>query len=322
MDILVIIAVVAVLLAVLLGGAYLCYRMAFHVTEKQKRENAARELPPGKEYEPFYPQMNRWAEERRALTYQEFTVTSFDGLKLRAKYYECNPGAPVELMFHGYRGTAERDLGGGIQRCFSLGWNVFIVDQRTACGSEGKTITFGVNESRDCLTWVDFMVEHFGPEVKIVLTGISMGASTVLMAAGRALPPNVVGVLADCGYSTAQGIIKKVIRQMKLPADLLYPLVRLGADLYGQFNLEEDSPLAAMKRCRLPVIFFHGEEDDFVPCDMSRQLYEACTSPRKALITIPGACHGAAYLVDGDRYLRELAAFWESCGLPVAQNRR
>lgn len=299
------------LLALLI--VYICYRLAFRAVE-EKDTGEEYPIPPGKIYEPYRDTMTAWMKEARALPCREMSIVSFDGLKLYGKYYECAPGAPIEIMFHGYRGRAERDLCGGIQRCFALGRNTLIVDQRACGGSEGKVISFGVNECRDCLAWVDFAVEQFGPDVKLILTGISMGASTVLMAAGRELPPQVVGVLADCGYHCARDIIKKVIRQMGLPAKLLYPFVKLGAKLFGRFDLEEDSPVEAMGRCRVPVIFFHGEADDFVPCEMSRISYEACVAPKR-LHTVPGAGHGLGYLVDPEGYLETLREFQVQWGL-------
>jgi fermentation-respiration switch protein FrsA (DUF1100 family) len=236
---------------------------------------------------------------------ENMEITSFDGLKLRGRFYEYAPGAPIELMFHGYRGKAERDLSGGVQRCFALGRSALIVDQR-ACGeSEGHVITFGINESRDCHSWLAFMQQRFGPDVKIIITGISMGAATVMLAAGRDLPPNVVGVLADCGYTSARDIIQEVIRGMKLPPKLAYPFVRLGARLYGHFSLDSDSPIEAMKRCKVPVIFFHGESDDFVPCDMSRACSKACVK-ENVLLTVPGAGHGLAYLIGKQAYFDAL----------------
>ena len=213
-------------------------------------------------------------------------------------------------MFHGYRGSAERDLSGGIQRCFALGRNVLLVDQRTSCGSEGNVISFGINEHRDCLSWVNFAVKEFGSDVKLVLTGISMGASTVLMAAGKPLPKNVVGVLADCGFSSAKKIIQKCAKDIHCPFHLIYPFIKLGAKLFGHFDLEEYTPLEAMETCQVPVIFFHGEDDDFVPCEMSRANFEACAG-RKRLVTVPGAGHGLSYPVDPERYLSELRAFFE-----------
>ena len=136
-----------------------------------------------------------------------------------------------------------------------------------------------------------------------------MGATTVLMASGSDLPPNVIGVLADCGFTSSKEIIKKVMRQIHLPANLLYPFVKLGARLYGGFNLEECSAIENVAKCKLPVIFFHGEDDDFVPCYMSRKNYEACNST-KQIITIHAAGHGQSYPVDPDHYLQELENFF------------
>jgi len=290
--------------------SYICYRLAFHVPKKRPKCKEEFDVPEGKIYEPYHKQMIAWMKETRSLPHEEFSITSFDGLKLYGKYYEHKPGAPIELMFHGYRGNAERDLSGAVQRCFSLGRNVLIVDQRTSGKSEGNVISFGINESRDCLSWINFMIEHFGPDVKIIITGISMGASTIMITAGKDLPPNVIGALADCGYTSAKEIIKKVIRQMRLPANLLYPFVKLGAKLYGHFDLEETSPIESMKKCRIPIIFIHGEADDFVPCEMSRANYEACIAP-KAILTVPGAGHGLGYLVDNEGYFKTLKEFSE-----------
>ncbi len=295
-------AAVAVLLI-----SFACFYMAFFVP---KREDSDEEypIPPGRVYEPYRETMVAWMKEVRALPFEAVSITSFDGLKLCGKYYEYAPGAPIELMFHGYRGAAERDLCGGVQRSFALGRSALIVDQRASGNSEGRVITFGVYESRDCVSWVEFMLRRFGKDVRIVLTGISMGAATVMMAAGKPLPPNVKGVLADCGYTSAQDIIKKVIRDMKLPADLLYPFVRLGGKLYGGFDVEETPPIEAMKTCSLPVIFFHGDDDAYVPCEMSRLNYEVCTA-EKRLVIVPGAGHGLSYMLDGEGYIQALREF-------------
>lgn len=288
--------------------AYICYRMAFYAEKVEVKEEYP--IPDGEIYEPWREVMTKWIKETRSLPHRDFSITSFDGLTLRGKYFEYAPGAPIELMMHGYRGDAERDLCGGVQRSFALGRSALIIDQR-ACGkSDGHTITFGVNEHKDCLAWVDFMIRTFGPDVKIILTGISMGASTVLMAAGHALPKNVVGVLADCGFTSAKEIIQTVIKDMGLPPKLSYPFVKLGAWLYGHFNVDEYPAIEAVKNCKVPVIFYHGEDDDFVPCDMSRKNYEACTSVKK-LVTIPGAGHGLCYPVSKAVYLETLKEFFD-----------
>ena len=298
------------LAAAVLIASFVCFRIAFFVKPEDKIPAEEYPIPEGEIYEPFREQMVAWIKEVRSLPHEDMTITSFDGLKLRGKYYEFAPGTPVEIMFHGYRGNAERDMCGGVQRCFSLGRSALIVDQRGCGNSEGNVISFGINEVRDCLAWLDHAIRRFGPDVKIILTGISMGASTVMIAAGEALPENVIGILADCGFTSAEDIMKVVIRdKMHLPPNLSYPFVKLGAKLFGHFDLDSRSAIDAMADAKVPVIFYHGEADDFVPCDMSRRNFEACTS-RKRLVTIPRAGHGLCYLADPERYLKELDNFF------------
>ena len=222
----VIIYILLALAAIGLGITYYCFRFCFYVKEKAVISPDEFPIPEGEIYEAHRPQMMAWMKEVRALPARECWITSHDGLKLYGKYYECAPGATMELMFHGYRGNAERDLCGGVQRAFALGHNALIVDQRASCHSDGNIISFGVNEHQDCLRWVDFVIREFGPDVRIILTGISMGAATVLLAAGTELPKNVIGVLADCGYTSAHEIIQVVAKTLHLPPKLSYLFVR------------------------------------------------------------------------------------------------
>ncbi len=302
-------AIAAFLVLAVLLISYVCYLMAFYSPKRSDAPDDAIEIPDGEIYDEFRERMENWVREVRAMPHEDVQITSFDGLTLKGKYYEYAPGAPIELMFHGYRGTAERDMSGGVRRCFKLGISALVVEQRASGHSGGNVISFGINEHKDCLAWIDFMLRRFGSDVKIILTGISMGASTVMMVSDKELPPNVIGILADCGYSSAKEIIKTVIRRMGLPADIAYPFVKLGARLYGHFDLEECTPLEALKNSKVPVIFIHGECDDFVPCEMSRKNYEACAG-KKMLVTIPNAGHGLAYPREPETYLNALRDFF------------
>ena len=299
----ILLAIVFVVLAI----ALVCFFKIFYSPRKKWAEYP---VPEGEIYEPHHEQMIKWIKEARALPHTEVSVRSFDGLKLCGTYYEFKKGAPIDILFHGYHGCAEQDLSGGVYRCQRLGHNVLIVDHRAAGKSEGRVVTFGINESRDALTWVQYVVENIDPDAKILLGGISMGAATVMMASAMDLPKNVVGTVADCGYTSARDIIKKVIREMHLPDNLLYPFVRLGARLFGNFDPDANSPIASMPNCRVPVIFFHGDTDAFVPQSMSEENFAACTAPKHLVIT-PGAGHGLCFPVDVDTYVREIEEFFE-----------
>jgi fermentation-respiration switch protein FrsA (DUF1100 family) len=156
------------------------------------------------------------------------------------------------------------------------------------------------------------VLKEINHEAKIILSGVSMGAATAMITSGYDdLPKNIVGIVADCGYTSAKDIIKKVIREMKLPPNLLYPFVKLGARIYGGFNLDEFSPIEQVKKSRIPTIFVHGDKDFFVPLEMSTANYEACGAAKKELYIVQGAAHGLAFVVAGDGYLDKLTEFFD-----------
>ena len=244
------------------------------------------------------------------MPHEKFEITSFDGLKLRAKYYEYKKGAPIELMLHGYKGNSRRNFCGAVIRASKFGHNVLLIDQRGNGKSDGHTITFGIKESRDAVSWINYLEERFGNNIEILLAGVSMGAATALMSIERGLPSSVKWIIADCGYSTPKAIMKDVAKKRKLPATFLYPFIRLGALLFGRFDPEEITPLDAVKKSPVPILFVHGDTDAFVPCYMSEENYNACTSKKKLLI-IKGASHGLAYYTSPDEYENAIRLFFE-----------
>lgn len=308
---LIILIVFISLLVLILTTALVCFFMVFYAKKDVKNPKDEFPVPDDKIYGEYRDLVIEWIKWARSTPHTDVAITSFDGLRLVGKFYEYKKGAPIEIMFHGYKGTAERDMSGGVIRAFALGRSALIVDHRAAGSSEGRVITFGASESRDALSWVDFVVNEIDPDAKIILTGISMGAATVMIASAMPLPKNVIGVLADCGYTSTKAIIKKVIRDMKLPPDFFYPFVKLGAILFGRFNPDRLSPIKAMKDCQLPIIFYHGDADDFVPFAMSEENYRACISNHKELIAIRGAGHGLSFPADQTRYLDTLRTFFK-----------
>ncbi|MBO5440730.1 MAG: alpha/beta hydrolase [Clostridia bacterium] len=300
--------VIAGIVLIILTVSLICYFMAFYSPKRKECSPEEYKFQLEELYEPYRQDMIKWMKDARALNPENLKIKSHDGLTLVGKYYEYKKGAPIEILFHGYKGNGERDLSGGIERCFAIERNAIIVDQRGAGESDGHTITFGIKEHLDCIKWAEYVSERFGSDTKIILTGVSMGAATVLMASGKELPKNVVCILADCGYSTPREIIMKTIKEMKLPPKIMYPFVKLGAKIFGHFNLDEYSPIEAVKNSKTPTIFIHGTNDDFVPYSMSEKMYEECTA-KKSLVPIEDAGHGLAYPVNKEKYLQALQDF-------------
>lgn len=304
------IIIIMTLLILTLLTSLICYIMAFYSSNKKHKNNEII-LPDNEIYKSYKELITSDIESARKMEYKEFSVKSFDGLTLYGKYFESFKDAPIEIMFHGYRGDGERDLSTGIRRAKACVRNVLIVDQRGHGKSEGHTISFGIKERYDVITWINKVIEEFGPNIQIILTGISMGAATVMMASNLDLPSNVIGILADCGYDCPKNIIKKYISDMHLPANIFYPFVKLGALLFGHFNVDSASPIESVKHAKVPIIFIHGESDTFVPCYMSEKLYNACSS-KKHLTIIKDAEHGISYLFDPELYVQELEYFFKN----------
>ena len=290
------------------------YFMAFRSPKRKDCEPEEYHFDLEELYSPYKKMLFKWMRAARELKSEEIRIKSYDGLTLYGKYYEYKEGAPIEILVHGYKGNGERDLSGGIERCFKLGHSALVIDQRGAGKSDGNTISFGIKEHLDVVSWAEYVNERFGNDTKIILAGVSMGAATVLMASGKKLPESVAYVLADCPYSTPREIIMKSIKEMKLPPRLMYPFVKLGALLFGHFRLDSFSPIEAVQGTEIPIIFIHGTEDDFVPYYMSENMYEKCSSVKK-LSPIENAGHGLAYPVNPEKYISEICDFKAELGI-------
>lgn len=233
-------------------------------------------------------------------------ITSHDGLRLFARYYHVADGAPLEIMCHGYKSMSRRDFAGIAETVMDMGHNVLLIDERAHGESEGNLISFGIEERRDVLSWVDYALRRFGPDVEIILYGVSMGGAAVLMTLELPLPKNVRCVIADCPPSSARDIIIKVAKEKTRLGAIAWPLVRLSARLSG-FSLTESSAKEAVKHAKIPVLLIHGEGDTFVPSYMSGEI--AAASELVTLRLFDTNRHMFSYLSNPARYRRELEDF-------------
>lgn len=236
-------------------------------------------------------------------------IKSFDGLTLAGRYFENKDLSKIIILFHGYRSISKNDFAGIFSYYYELGYSILLVDQRAHGKSEGKYITFGVKERFDCVSWCEYVSENFPKIDEIILGGISMGATTVLLATELVLPSKVKGIIADCGFTSPKDIISNVMEQKYgISSDLLLPLANILCVWLAHFNIYECSVIDAMKKNRIPILFIHGTSDDFVPSRMSRENYEACKSSKR-LLFIDCVTHGVSCLQDKVRFRNEVSSF-------------
>lgn len=289
------------------------YRICFHVP--RRRHEDIYKVPKGEQYDKWNQRMVEISLIMNDAPCEWVSIAANDGTALHGRLYEFYPGAPVILAFHGYRSMALRDCAGAFALSQKLGFNILAVDQRAHGRSGSNAITFGIRERHDCLKWAEFVRDRFGSETPIILSGISMGAATVLMASELDLPDNTVCILADCPYDSPAGIIRKVAQDEGYPAGLAMPVIRFGARILGKLDILESSASEAVRKAKIPILLLHGEDDRFVPCQMSKNIYESCRSIAQ-LHTFPDAGHGLCYIMYPRQYERICVEFlWQQPSL-------
>ena len=229
-------------------------------------------------------------------------------------YFLPEVGDQVLLAFEG--GNIEKPYVIGCVQKYSNAFLKKAVDKnnqfKKIVTRHGSHITFGLLERYDCLDWANWVSTHTVPGLPVYLAGISMGATTVLLAGGLELPDRVKGIVADCGFTSPHSIWKHVAeRNLHLNYDLHHSWAERLFRRRLHMSAEEVSTLSSMEKCQVPVLFIHGSDDSFVPVEMTYENYKACAAPKELLI-VPGAGHGLSYLVETERYQQALQAFWQA----------
>ena len=258
----------------------------------------------GKYYD-YIVASDRWLKEHNV---DDIWIESADGLMLHGLWIPAENPRGTVLFAHGYRSTYLIDFGAAFSFYHDHGMNLLIPDQRAHGKSQGRYITFGVKESSDMKQWVSYHNSHF-PKAPIVLSGISMGASTMLYLADQVMPSNVCGIIADCGFSSPKDIISEVFRRViHLPAAPSIWIADILARIFAGFSLYEKDTRKILKNSKLPILLIHGKEDGFVPCKMSEDACAACIGERQLLL-VDDADHGLSFIKDPDSYKALVESF-------------
>ena len=285
-------------LILFLGICFWAYYRTFY--SPKKGDDDIYRVPKGDQYKTAQNDLYRLLDNFKKYPYKDVFVKSHDNLTLRGKLFHFGDNLPLAICFHGYRAPALRDFCGIGVNFIENNFNVLLVDHRAHKISDGHTICFGIKERKDVISWIDFAKSTYGKDVKVVLTGISMGGATVLMASEIA-PKNVIGIMADCPYNSPKDIIMKVCKDLKYNPKVVYPFIYLGALIYGRVNLKEKTVCEAVKNMQIPTIIIHGDDDRFVPCEMSEIISNANPKYIKRYV-FEGAGHGICYLKDNEKY--------------------
>jgi len=245
---------------------------------------------------------------KERVTEQKVCVISKDHLKLSGAFFEQTGSHLWAILIHGYR-SSHHSMIHYAQRYYDAGYQVLTPDLR-ACGeSEGKFLGMGWPDREDMREWISWILQK-DSQAKIVLHGVSMGAATVMMTSGEDTPDAVRAFVEDCGYTGVWDMFASELKlRFHLPQFPLLPIASGMNKIRVGYSFREASSLEQIKGCHKPMLFIHGDKDDFVPFEMLDILYENKPGMNKQKIPVRGAGHGEAYKVLGDRYWEMVFGF-------------
>ena len=308
---LIIFVILSVTLLMIICGGYVFFTACKRKPDLPWLDEEAMKKTHYKKYAHMIQQSHQWLQEHGA---KDIWIESEDGLKLHA-YWVANPEAVgTILLAHGYKSTPLVDFGPAFAGYYAKGLNLLIPTQRSHGKSEGKYITFGVKESGDMLRWLSYHNETYG-QIPMVLSGLSMGASTVMYMLDEQLPENVKCVIVDCGFTSPRRIIGEVFRAVThMPDRLFLWPCEWFARVFGGFSLSGKDSRKTLAKNKLPIMMAHGKDDGFVPCYMTEQGYETCTGDKRLLL-VDGADHGVSFLVEPEKYSQMIDGLLQQIGL-------
>ena len=253
---------------------------------------------------------NRKAPPAPNFPSEDWTLESFDGLKLHAKKF-----SPAEssnrwaILVHGYGrdGTFAYDYA---EEYLKRGWNVLIPDLRAAGESEGTFITMGVLESRDIVLWSE-KISSDNPDAKIIIHGVSMGAATTLLTAAQE-PKNLCAVVEDCGFTSAYEMFTAQIEKLfGLPEYPVMPCANIVCKFKTGVKISDAAPIEVVDKIKVPILFIHGDADKLIPLEMMERLFDKAVVPKEKFI-VEGAGHADAKSTNPDAYFDKIFKFLEA----------
>ncbi len=270
-------------------------------------KNMAKALVP---YKGLIEKGQKWVSKKAK---EDVYIKSFDNLKLHGILIEKKNAKGIFIEAHGYRSVSTRDIYPSCYHYYNMGYSLLLIDQRASGKSEGKYLTFGINESEDIVSWCNYVNDRY-PNIPIVLAGVSMGASTIMMSVSKLDSNlNVKAILADSGFVSPMEQIGYCLRHyFHIYPGLFIHTINLWCILIGKYNLRSNNTIDSLNTKDIPLLLVHGEEDDFIPIRNSFDNYNKYKGNIKKIETFKDTYHGMSYLVDPKKYIATIKKFLDN----------
>lgn len=251
---------------------------------------------------------DNWIKEIQNNIVEQYIISD-DGLKLYGHlFYQSENTNKWAIIVHGYQSNETKSYPIA-HNFYKNGYNILTISLRAHKPSEGKYIGMGYLDKYDLQKWISHLV-NIHPNSNIILHGTSMGGATVLMSQEVSLPKNVKAIIADCSYTSVREIFASELeKRFNLPDSPVLDMAQVVAIYKAGYNINKASALEAVKMNDIPTLFIHTTDDDFVPIEMSKELFENKKGSNKELLIIEGGGHADAKFQNPEKYYSSIFNF-------------
>ena len=216
------------------------------------------------------------------------------------------------LVLHGYNDNSAVMMRYYFMHYQVLGRDVIVPEHFNHGGSDGDHIRFGWLDRLDIKNlWIP-LAHRLWPKEDIVVHGLSMGGAITMFTSGEDFPDSlrVKAFIEDCGFSSTWD---ELVYQMKndygMPSFPILDIANIFCNLRYGWDFKESDAVKQVAKCVKPMLFIHGDADDYVPTEMVMKCYKAKVKGYKELWVVPGAKHARSIHENWNEYCQRCEEF-------------
>ncbi|MCP1109738.1 alpha/beta hydrolase [Ohessyouella blattaphilus] len=199
---------------------------------------------------------------------EQITLVTDDELSIAAWRTKADASKGTVIILSGIENPSVTAFFGYAKLLADNGWDALLIEMRARSESEGDEIGLGMTEWLDVKAGVDYLGQDESIEgLPIVALGTSMGAGTVIIAAGEV--PEIDAVISISAFSSWTNMFVEYMSMAGIPkalSTLEKPFVNLYSGFHYGFDALAYSPMSGIAKLNeRPILLMHSTEDSQVP---------------------------------------------------------
>ena len=230
-----------------------------------------------------------------SVNWKKIIIKTKDSLSLEAYYILSNQQKNgTIIMLHGIADNKESMI--SISNFFnSLGFNTLLLDLRAHGDSQGEYCTFGYYEKYDVMTVIDTL-SAIDTIKNIGIWGHSLGGAIAIQTIG--IDKRLKFGIIQSTFDELRKVILEYSADMffGLKSEFIVNYILEKSEVIANFKVDSVKPSNFAKNINVPMLYFHGNQDEKIPIEFNKNNFQNTNSKFKKFVVIDGAKHNDLWL--------------------------